>query len=190
MRNSISRRAFTAIIILSVVVPVVIAFIIFSEGKTGFGNWARVLPGLNAIFNTVTAIALLFGLIMIKRKNVQLHRLAMSIAFVLGALFLISYILYHSSVPSVIYGDLNQDGILDDMEQQKLGSMRDVYLTLLLSHIGLSIVVVPFVLSAFYYALSDKIESHKRIVKYTWPIWFYVSVSGVLVYLMISPYYQ
>jgi len=190
MQKSIGRLAFFIIIILSVVVPVVVAFIIFSEGKTGFGNWVKVLPHLNAILNSITAIMLAFGLMMIKRKNVQLHRLAMTISFILGALFLTSYILYHSSVPSVIYGDVNGDGILNDSEQNQLGSMRSTYLFLLLSHISLSVVVVPLVLFAFYYALSDKIESHKRIVKYTWPIWFYVSVSGVLVYLMISPYYH
>lgn len=190
MKSTIGRPAYLVIIILSVVIPVLVALLIFSDEKVGLGNWVKILPHLNAIFNSITSIALLVGLVMIKKKEIQLHRLAMTISFVLGAFFLISYITYHSSVPSVIYGDSDGDGVLGTIEQENLGSMRAVYLSLLLSHIGLSIVVVPFVLLAFYYALSDKVESHKKIVKYTWPVWFYVSISGVLVYLMISPYYQ
>ncbi len=185
-----SRPVCFVIIILSIVTPALVSILIFSDEKVSLGNWVKILPHLNAVFNSVTAMALLSGFVMIKRKEIQLHRLAMTVSFVLGALFLISYITYHSSVPSVIYGDIDGDGILDAIEQENLGSMRIVYLSLLLSHIGLSIVVVPFVLFAFYYALSDKIENHKKIVKYTWPVWFYVSISGVLVYLMISPYYQ
>jgi len=185
-----NRKAYTGIIIVSVLVPLLIALLMAWQNKSGLGDWVKVLPHFNAILNTSTAIALLFGLVMIKRKEVMMHRIAMSASFILGVFFLVSYITYHSSVPSVIFGDLDGDGLLSDFEKLQLGSTRAIYLFLLLSHIVLSIVVVPFVLFAFYYALSDQIDRHRKIVKFTWPIWFYVSVSGVLVYLMISPYYQ
>ena len=106
---------------------------------------------------------------------IKYHRISMMSAFVLGSLFLVSYVIYHSMADSTTFGGE--------------GWIRPVYYFLLLSHILLAIVVVPFVLFAFYFALTDKIEKHKKIVKYTFPIWLYVSVTGVLVYLMISPYY-
>ena len=96
-------------------------------------------------------------------------------AFVLGALFLILYILYHSNAPPTKYGG---EGII-----------RIVYFFFLFSHILLAFIVVPLVLSAIYFALFQKIEKHKKMVKYTFPIWLYVSITGVIVYLMISPYY-
>lgn len=114
----------------------------------------------------------------------------MSIAFTLGSLFLVSYVIYHSTADSTIYGDLNGNGVLDDTEKTKeLMWWRGLYVGILLPHIILAAVVVPFVLFAFYYALNDKIEKHKKIVKWTFPIWLFVSITGVVVYLMISPYY-
>jgi len=118
-----------------------------------------------------------------------LHKKAMSTAFFLGVLFLISYILYHSTTSSTLFGDINHDGNLDEDEATLVGSLRLIYLLVLLSHILLAIIVVPFVLFAFYFALTEKIDKHKRIVRFTLPIWLYVSVSGVVVYLLIRPYY-
>lgn len=114
----------------------------------------------------------------------------MSSAFVLGSLFLISYIIYHATIDSTVFGDINGDGIVSEDELAEIGMLRRVYLFVLLSHILLSIVVVPFVLFAFYYSLTDKIEKHKKVVKFTFPIWLYVSITGVIAYLFISPYYQ
>ncbi len=113
----------------------------------------------------------------------------MTTAFFLGILFLISYILYHSTTSSTIFGDVNRDGILDEAETVLAGGMRSIYLLILLSHILLAIIVVPLVLFAFYFALTDKFDKHKKIVRFTLPIWLYVSVSGVAVYLLIRPYY-
>jgi len=93
----------------------------------------------------------------------------------LGGLFLVSYVVYHGSAPSTSFGGE--------------GWIRSVYYTVLLSHIVLAAVVVPLVLVALYFALSNRIDQHKKLVKYAFPIWFYVSVTGVLVYLMIKPYY-
>lgn len=165
------------------------AFLIFSPGKSELGDWIKLLPHLHGILNSATSLVLLYALFMIKRGEVKRHRFGMTTAFILGTIFLISYIIYHSSAPSVIYGDIDSNGTLSSEELLSVGAFRTIYIGLLLSHIGLSVVVVPLVLLAFYFALNDQIDRHKRIVKFTWPIWFYVSVTGVLVYLMIRPFY-
>ena len=178
--------------VLSIAIPVVVAILIFAPEKiNGAGDWVYILPHLNATFNSITTIVLLLGLYFIKNKNIKAHKSMMSIAFVLGSLFLVSYVIYHSTADSTIYGDLNNNGVLDDTEKtNELMWWRGLYVGILLPHIVLAAVVVPFVLFAFYYALSDKIEKHKKIVKWTFPIWLIVSITGVVVYLMISPYYS
>ena len=185
------NRYLTLIGILSVVIPLAVAVLLFSPSKLDVeGGWVDLLPHLNGMINTATSIALIAGLVFIKQKKIQYHRSAMLIAFVLGAIFLISYVIYHSSAESTVYGDLNGNGTLEATETSSLGFLRTIYLVILISHIILAAVVVPFVLLALYFALSDKIVKHRKIVKFAYPIWLYVSVTGVIVYLMISPYYQ
>ncbi len=176
--------------VLSVVVPLLVAILIFMPAKLDLGSdWVLFLPHLNATLNSATTVALLLGLYFIKKKQIKYHRTAMFVAFALGAIFLISYVIYHASAPSTIFGDTNRDGILDEAERAVLGTSRSVYLVVLLSHIILATIVVPFVLLAIYYAVNDKIQSHRKIVKWTFPIWLYVSITGVVVYFMISAYY-
>lgn len=184
-----STRNTRIIIGVSVVIPLAVAALILLPQKINAGSWVYFLPDLNAVINSLTAILLLLALVMIKRGNVAAHRMLMTSGLILGFLFLICYIIYHASAPSIKYGDLNVDGVLSEAELSAVGNSRSVYLGILFSHIILSIFVVPFVLFAFYYAFSGKIEKHKKIVKFTFPLWFYVSVSGVVVYLMISEYY-
>lgn len=174
---------------LSVIVPLVIGWLLFSVRIATESTWVYVLPHLNAVLNTTTAILLVTALVLIKKGNKRGHRTAMTIAFTLGAMFFVSYLIYHASVPSQMYGDVDGDGILSPIELDAISGSRGVYLTLLLSHIGLATIVLPLILFSFYYALSGNFEKHKRIVRFSWPIWFYVSVSGVIVYLMISAYY-
>lgn len=179
-----------AIYIISVLIPVVVAFLILFPAKlTLIGAWVKVLPKVHAGINSLTVLTLLAALIAIKKGNVSVHRSFMFASLALGLLFLVSYILYHSSVESVKFGDLDHDGLLSQTELEQVGRSRLVYLIILASHILLSILVVPFVLFAFYYALTDQIERHRKMVKYTFPVWLYVSVTGVVVYFMISPYY-
>jgi putative membrane protein len=184
------KRIQNIILFLSIIIPLIVALLLFMPGKLAVsGDWNLYLPHINGSINTITSLVLLFGFIMIKRRNTDLHKKAMTTAFFLGILFLISYILYHSTTASTIFGDVNRDGILDESESVLVGSIRSIYLLILLSHILLAIIVVPFVLFAFYFALTDKFEKHKKIVRFTLPIWLYVSVSGVTVYLLIRPYY-
>jgi len=189
--KKVDRDYLLLIGLVSIVIPALVAYLIFSpsqvsdEGK----GWIHYLPHLNGMINTITAIVLLFGLAFIKKQLIDYHKYAMLIAFGLGFLFLISYVIYHASVPSTVFGDLDGDGILNELEKEQISGDRKFYLALLLSHIVLAILVVPLVLLAIYYALSGRFYKHRRIVKFAWPIWFYVSVTGVLVYWMIKPYY-
>lgn len=184
------KRNMWIIGVLSVAIPVVVAILLFMPAKLDLqASWAQMLPGLNAVMNTSTSAALIAGFFFIKKKNIMAHRVSMMTAFILGSIFLVSYVIYHSTMEGTRFGDINHDGILSELELAAIGIKRYYYYIVLISHILLAIVVVPLVLLAFYYALSDKIEKHRSIVKYTYPIWLYVSVSGVLVYLMISPYY-
>lgn len=177
--------------VLSIAIPVVVAVLIFAPEKIeGAGDWVYILPHLNATFNSITTVVLLLGLYFIKRKNIVAHKSMMSIAFTLGSLFLVSYVIYHATADSTVYGDIDGNGVLDEAEKtSKLMFWRGFYMGILLTHILLAAIVVPFVLFAFYYALTDKIEKHKKIVKWTFPIWLYVSITGVVVYAMVSQYY-
>lgn len=161
--------------IFSIAIPLAVAVLLSLPTKLSLGEWVYTLPHAIGIVNTLTSLCLIVAFVAVKRGNIKLHQQMNSSAFVLGALFLVMYVLYHASAESTAYGGE--------------GGLRYVYYVLLISHILLSIGVVPLVLLAFFYALNGMIEKHKRIVKYTFPIWLYVSVTGVAVYLMISPYY-
>ncbi|HHP7241589.1 MAG TPA: DUF420 domain-containing protein [Cyclobacteriaceae bacterium] len=154
------------------------------------GSWVKILPHLNGVINSLTCITLIVGLVAIKRGDQSTHKKAMITSFSLGAIFLISYVIYHFSVESTVYGDINGDGSLSKSELVSIQSSRGIYLFVLISHILLSIGVVPLVLFSILYAITGKFGQHKKIVRYTWPIWFYVSLTGVITYLLISPYYQ
>lgn len=170
-----NNKLVNVIKVVSVFIPIAVAVLLFMPSKiTLFGDWTYKLPHFNAIINSLTSIFLVLSFYMIKyKKDVKSHQILNTVSFILGAIFLISYIIYHSSVESTSYQ----------------GDSRMIYFFFLISHILLSIVVVPFVLFAFYYSLTNQIEKHKKVVKYTFPIWLYVSVSGVIVYFMISPFY-
>lgn len=169
------KKSMLWIRILSIAIPVAVAVLLGLPTKLNLGDWVYVLPDVIGVINTLTALALIAAFVAVKRKNIDLHRKFNGLAFILGAVFLVCYVLYHASAESTPYGGE--------------GAIRYVYYFLLISHILLSIGVVPLVLLAFYYALNGMIDRHKNIVKYTFPIWLYVSVTGVAVYLMISPYY-
>lgn len=162
--------------ILSVVVPVLVSLLMFipQTGKLGDLN-VSFLPHLHAVLNSATAIALIAGYIFIRNGQKQYHITAMVTAFALSFLFLISYVVYHYQAPPTRF--LGE------------GIIRGVYFFILITHIILAAVVVPFVLLSIYFGISKQYQKHRKIVKWTFPIWLYVAVTGVIVYLMISPYY-
>ncbi|RYE36136.1 MAG: DUF420 domain-containing protein [Sphingobacteriaceae bacterium] len=153
-------------------------------------SFTYYLPMLNAVLNGTCSILLLLSLYFIRQKNIVMHKRINITAFVLSSLFLVSYIIFHYLAPETKYGDLNGDHIVSETEKMAAGSLRYVYYTILISHIILAAIVLPLILFSFNFALQNQILRHKKIVRWTWPIWFYVTVTGVIVYLMISPYYQ
>lgn len=162
--------------IVSVVIPIVVAILLGIRSKPDFGSWTKILPHLNAIINSLTALLLIIGLVIVKKGDKQSHRVIMTTAFVLGGLFLVFYVLYHLTNPSTSFGGE--------------GYIRYFYYFVLISHILLSLIVLPLVLRAFYFAaFQHDYVRHKQVVQYAYPIWLYVSVSGVIAYLLISPYY-
>lgn len=170
------KTAYLTIGTLSVIIPLLVAALMFLPQFISLGDLDfTFLPHLNATLNSCASICLILGFIFIKNKNVKAHQLSMFSAFVLSSLFLISYVIYHSQVDSTSYGGV--------------GTIRIIYFIILISHILLSVAIVPLVLLAFYYALKSDFIKHKKIVKWTYPIWLYVAISGVTVYFLIRPYY-
>jgi putative membrane protein len=185
-----ARNFNKAIIIVSIAIPAAVAFLILvPQAKIDFGFNTRSLPLFHAILNSSTAIMLLASLYFIRHGQVRAHRRANWAAVVLSSIFLVSYVIYHATNPSTRYGDLNHDGILSDFEKQQAGLMRYVYYFILSSHILLSGIIIPFVLFTLQRAYQQRFPQHRRLAKITWPMWLYVAVSGVVVYIMISPYY-
>ncbi len=167
-----SKKYNRIIVILSVVIPLAVAGL--------FGVKLDVelpvfLPPVYASINAITGIVLITAFWAIKNKRIELHQKLMKFAIVLSALFLILYVLYHMTSNSTSYGGD--------------GTVKYVYFFILISHILLSIIVIPFVLITFVRGLTNDIERHKKIARLTFPLWLYVTISGVVVYLMISPFY-
>jgi putative membrane protein len=148
------------------------------------------LPGLNAILNGTCSALLIASFIAVKRKRFDLHKKLNLTAFALSSLFLISYVTAHYFIPDTRYGDTDHDGIMSVAESAAVSGIKPVYLFVLLTHIFLAVVVLPLVLLSFYYGLTDQRARHRKITRISFPIWLYVTVTGVIVYLMVSPYYN
>ena len=173
------------IIGVSIVIPLVVGalFRIRIPGDLSF------LPPIYAGFNATTALLLVLALIVIKQGKMELHRFFVRLALMLSLLFLVCYVAYHLTSDPTYFGDINHDGKLTSLEAASAGSMLLIYRIILISHIGLSMVVIPMVLFAYLHAWAGDYTSHKRLVKFAYPIWLYVAITGVVVYWLISPYY-
>jgi len=161
------------ITIVSIVVPVVVALLF----RVKIPNVERLgfLPSIYATINGVTAILLVFAVIAIKNGKRELHQKIMSTCIGLSLIFLVLYIAYHMTSESTAFGGE--------------GAIKYIYYFILISHIVLSIIIIPLVLKTYARAYLGKFESHRKLAKITFPIWLYVAITGVVVYLMISPYY-
>ena len=147
------------------------------------------LPPVHAILNTVAAVSLVMALVAIRKGNALLHQRRIYAAMICSLLFLLSYVTYHFTTPETIYGDQNGDGEMSAVELQEAGSMRAVYLIILLSHIVLAAISLPFILHTFCYAFTNHFTKHKKLSKKIFPVWLYVAVTGPIVYLLLRPYY-
>ena len=166
------------IITLSIIVPIFVALLMLFPDtlsiQTGNIDFSS-LPFFHAVLNGSTAILIFIGFIFIKNNNSKMHRVSMLSAFILSSVFLLSYVISKITNDPVPFGGE--------------GNIRYVYFFILISHILLSIPVLPLALLSIYRGMTGEIDKHKRIVKWTFPIWMYVAVTGVLVYVMMSPYY-
>lgn len=171
------KNFFWLVVGISLAVPAVVTLLqVLPEDYRPNAYFARNLPLVNAILNSLVSILLIAGYVAIKRsKNKALHQSLMLGAFALSACFLVSYVLYHMVMPSTPYC---HEGV-----------MKTIYRTILLTHILLAAVILPMVLYTIYFSTTGKIEKHRKIAKWTFPLWLYVSVTGVVVYVLISPCY-
>ncbi len=174
---------------VSIIVFIVVAFLadVKLNIKTSFNP--HIFAAFNAVVNSCVAVLLVAALVAVKKKRYLLHKKIMITAIILSVLFLVSYICHHLLSGEIKFGDLNHDGILSSGEKVLAGSLRYVYYVILITHIPLAGIILPFILFTSYRALSGEYSKHKKLARITWPIWFYVAVSGVVVYLLISPYY-
>jgi len=174
--NSKEHHYTSIIIALTIIVNLMIVILFFMPKQNHDIPFdISLLPRLNAIFNSFTFIFLLAALFFILRKNVKMHRNFIFAAFTSTALFLISYLTYHSLAPSTSFGG---EGII-----------KTIYYFVLITHISLAPIVVALALFTLVWGLTRQIEKHRKIARWTMPIWLYVSLTGIIVYLMISPYY-
>ncbi len=169
------KRINILIAVVSIIVPLVVAMLIYTPAFN-LNIDVSFLPALNACLNSAVTILLLAGLYFIRNKNRKAHKFSMLSAFSLSALFLISYIVYHSSTEETKFGGE--------------GAVRFIYYVILFTHILLAALIMPFILVTLSRALTERFDKHRKIARITWPLWLYVSITGVVIYFMISPYYQ
>jgi putative membrane protein len=183
------KKAKLLIWIFSVVVFAVVTLLSKVKLQANFGFDIHVFAVANAVINSIVAVLLVAALVTVKQGNYQLHKKIMLAALVLSVLFLVSYITHKLFAGEAKYGDANFDGVVDDAEKAAAGAMRYVYFVILITHIFLAAVILPFILFTAYRGLTAEFPAHKKLARITWPLWFYVAVTGPVVYLMISPYY-
>lgn len=165
-----------SIFVFAVVVILQSKMITIFPDRSVIPDWVFTLPKLNAIINGTCTVLLLISLYFIKRRNIEVHKKLNVITFILSSLFLVSYIIFHSTGIKTTYGG---EGII-----------RIVYYLILITHIILAAIVLPLILLSFHKGFQMQVEKHRRLVRWSYPIWLYVTVSGVIVYIMISPYYM
>lgn len=183
-------RAKTIIYSVSVIVFLAVAVLTKVKLAVRLPFNVHVFALINAIINSLVAILLLLGMAAIKKGRYLLHKRIMLTAIVLSVFFLISYIAHHLLAGDTKFGDMNHDGILSDDEKLNAGSIRIFYYIILITHIPLAAIILPFILFTAYQALTGEYEKHKKLSRKTWPLWLYVAISGVMVYWLIHPYYN
>ena len=183
------RLARILIIAFSIIVFIAVTALERVTLDVNLGFDPHIFALINAIINSIVSLLLLAGLYTAKTRQISVHRNIMLTAISLSVVFLITYILHHLFAGSTWYGDIDHNGKVDDFEKTEAGMMRYVYFFLLGTHILLAGISLPFILFTDYRALIGEYSLHRKIARITWPMWFYVAITGPLVYLMISAYY-
>jgi putative membrane protein len=147
------------------------------------------LPPFYSALNALTAVALIVALVFIKQKKVEWHRKTIYFALACSLLFLLAYVVYHFTTPATIFGDSNHDGVLAPAEDIAVSGIRPWYILLLVSHISLAALSLPFILFTFIRAYTNQFDKHKMMARWVYPVWLYVAITGPICYLMLMPYY-
>jgi len=184
------KKAGTLIWIFSAVVFAIVVLLGRYKLQVQLPFNVHLFAAFNAIVNSIIAFLLVAALVAVKRKKYARHKSLMLAALVLSVLFLVSYVSHRLLAGEARFGDANHDGVLSDAEAAAVGSIRYIYYGILGTHIFLAAVILPFILFTAYRGLIAEYPMHKKLARYTWPLWFYVAFTGPLVYVMISPYYR
>ena len=147
------------------------------------------LPPLHAALNTIVALALVVAVWAIKQKNIVLHKRAINVAMLSSVLFLLGYVAYHFTTTEILFGDANGDGTLSDAERAEVGSSRTIYLLILISHIVLAGLSLPFILFTWINGVVNQFAKHRKLARWVFPVWLYVAATGPVCYFMLRPYY-
>ncbi|MFN4315458.1 MAG: DUF420 domain-containing protein [Chitinophagaceae bacterium] len=183
------RKANALILSFSVIVFAAVVVLNRIKLDVNLGFDVHIFALVNALINSTVTVLLIAALVAVKKKLYKLHRNLMLLAMLLSILFLVSYICHHLFAGDTVFGDMDGDGKLSEIEKSEIGSSRTLYLIVLATHIPLAGLILPFILFTAYRALTGEYTRHKKLAKITWPVWLYVAITGVLVYWMISPYY-
>lgn len=183
------KQANWLILVFSFVVFAAVVVLTRIKLDVDLGFNVHFFAQLNAIINSMVSLLLIAGLMVVRQGKYELHKRIMITALVLSVIFLLSYISHHLLAGETKFGDINHDGVVTDEEKLLAGPKRMFYYIILGTHIPLAGIILPFILYTAYRALTGEWPKHVKLAKITWPIWLYVSVTGVLVYLLISPYY-
>ena len=185
------RRAAWLIISFSIIVfGVVAALGRLPHLQVNPGFDVHIFATANAVINTIVSILLLTALWLVKQRQYKAHRNTMYVAMMLSVLFLVSYIAHHLLAGEARFGDTDHNGLVSATELAAVKGIRMVYFILLSTHILLASVILPFILYTAYRGMTGEYAKHRKLARYTWPLWLYVSITGPIVYLMISPYYS
>lgn len=169
------KKAITTILCVSIGAFLFLIYLLYINDSAGSSEtWVHKLPALNALLNSISTVLILSGYVAIRKRKYKVHMRFMLTAFVTSSLFLVSYLVYHHYV-----GDTPFPG---------QGLIRPVYFTILISHIILSAFVVPLILTSYYFAFSGKFKTHRKVSRWTFPVWLYVSVTGVVIFFLLKAY--
>jgi putative membrane protein len=187
--NRNDRKASILIISFSIIVFALIVLLGRIKLDVELGFDIHIFARANAIINSIVSLLLIVALITIKQRKYETHKRIMLFAMGLSVLFLVSYICHHALAGDTRFGDIDHDGLVSEAEKLEAGKVRIIYYFLLGTHIVLAGIILPFILFTAYRSLVGDYARHKKLARITFPIWLYVTITGVIVYLMISPYY-
>lgn len=190
--DRLARRLNRLAWLLTAVVLVLAGLMRRPELKIGLpAGWdLGFLPAVNATLNSLVAVALVIAVVAVRRGRIGWHRSAMTTALVLSAVFLLGYVAYHFTTAETLFGDADGNGVVDAGEREQAGLLRPFYLALLGSHIVLAAISLPFILMTFIAAWSHRFGLHRRLVRWVFPVWLYVALTGPACYFLLRPYYD